>query len=397
ILDKSTFAAVWAPRALYYLSGDNRLVPDIRWFLSRGSTLSTQIVRDLMQGPSTNMSAALHTAFPEGSALSVESVPVIDGTAVIDVTPNVLDVDDSTMQLLKRQISLSLPSTITDFELSVHGTVIESGPVSSTDDSPPPELQFIAVMQDGRFGTIVGGELAPIAGLSERIDEIAGVRAVTLAPDSKAAVVLSAAGAAWVSEQEIVTVDPRNDILVPSLDALGYVWSYRPSQPGAIEISRADGFDSMLAVPWLEGRHAVALRVSTGGNHVAALVEDDGGSEVLVAGIVRDENGQPVGLTDEATTQLWMQGAPIDLDWIGDTRFVTLTESGLLGSSARVTLGVVGNFSTDAGAVAGGVSVSGGSRSLLRVLDDQGRLLSPQGVTAWQQSQTDIELVAKVG
>ena len=52
-------------------------------------------------------------------------------------------------------------------------------------------------------------------------------------------------------------------------------------------------------------------------------------------------------------------GAPIDLDWISDNRFVMLSETGILGGSAKVTIGEVsGRFPATSGAVSGGASVT---------------------------------------
>lgn len=397
ILDKSTFSAVWSPRSVYYLSGDDRLVADVKWFINRSNTLSTQIVRELLRGPSSQMVGALRTAFPEGTSLSVESVPVIDGTAVIDVTSEVLDIDNSAMQLLLRQIAYSLPSTLRDFELSVHGTVIQTAPVASADDSSASENQFVAVMREGKFGTLSVGGVQPIEGLSERINELSGVTGVSLSPDRTAAAVNFSGGVAWVYNEEIVVVDERRNLLVPGLDALGFVWTYDPANPSVIEAGRPGGFESVLSTGWLDVHQIKAARVSTAGNHLALLVEDKGNAQVLVTGIGRDSEGQPIGLTEPVTSQLWAQGEPVDLDWISDTRFVTLTKGGLLGTNSRVTVGSLGNFPTEAGSVNGGISISGGSRSMVRVLDDQRRLYSPQGLTAWQQYQNDIDLLAKVG
>lgn len=395
ILAENLFTTVWAPRPLYYVSTDLRLVAEMRWFLNR-STQNTQIVRELLRGPSEQMQQALHTAFPNGTMLSSESVPNVDGIAVINLTPELFEADDATMDLLMRQVSLSLPATVAGFQLSVHGAVVEAGTVTSAEDTVSGEQQFIGVMKEGQFGALAAGTVRPVTGVSERIDELSP-DAVSLSTDHTAAAVLSDEGVSWVRDFEVVGIDSRPGLLAPSLDALGYVWVYDRGQPGVVKVARPDGFETTIAAPWIESREVVAVRVSTGANRIATLVEDEGGSRVLVAGIVRDELGQPVAFTEEATTELWVPGAPRDLDWIGDTRFVTLSESGLLGSSARVTIGVTGSFSTDSGAVAGGSTVSGGSRSLLRVLDDQERLFAPQGLTGWQQVQDDVQLVAKVG
>lgn len=84
ILDRTTFAAVWAPRQLYFLSGDDRLVPETRWFLNRASLISTQIVGELLAGPADTEAQALRTAFPAGTVLTSSAVPVNNGIARID-------------------------------------------------------------------------------------------------------------------------------------------------------------------------------------------------------------------------------------------------------------------------------------------------------------------------
>jgi hypothetical protein len=152
-----------------------------------------------------------------------------------------------------------------------------------------------------------------------------------------------------------------------------------------------------LPMPWLGGREPVAVRVSQGGNRLAVLVADSGTpeqSKVLVGGISRDAAGVPLALTDTASIELWEAGIPIDLDWIDDARFVAVTRSGV---SGKVTQGVLGQFAVESGTVPGAVAVSGGGiRSLLRVLDDDGRLYAPQG-SGWQRQLDGIDLVAKVG
>ena len=73
---------------------------------------------------------------------------------------------------------------------------------------------------------------------------------------------------------------------------------------------------------------------------------------------------------------------------------MTLTE---VGSVARVTIGGPGLFPTEAGSVAEGVSIAGtGSRSQLRVLDEDGALFGLQG-SGWQRQSNGVELLAKRG
>lgn len=398
VLDKNTFSTAWTPRALYYVSGDNRLVADWHWFLNRRPTLATQVVRELLNGPSTSMAGALRTSVPQGTTLVGESVPIVDKIAVIDLSQELFEADESMMQLFSQQLAASLQAVdVEGYRITVNGTLIDSGAVAGSDETPSSEHQYVAVMKDGEFGAISSGTIKPIKGISEVVAELDPI-AVTMAADRSAAAVLYEEGVAWVGDNRSVPVLPGRKLLTPSLDILGNVWIYNQDARGEVTVSRPGSVPVRLAAPWLEPYQPVALRVSTGGNRIAALVKSDGGSMVLVAGIVRDADGTPTGFTREATVQLWSQGTPIDLDWIGDTRFAALTSAGLLGSSSQITIDVTGQFPVDSGSVAGGTAISGGSRSTLRVLDDQHKLFWSQGTSVgWQLNQSDVQLLAKVG
>lgn len=401
IIDRSTFSMVWTTRQLYFLSPDQRLVSDVRWILSQPSMRPTQIMRGLISGPSELMTGAVTTAFPDGTTLTGRDIPIVDGTAVIDCSAELLDANDATIAALTRQISMSLQGLpgVMRFQIAVHGEVVGGGDVANSEEQPSGEYQGIAVMKEGVFGLAVGGTVKPINGISERVVGLAPT-AATIAPDLASVAVWHSGGVNLVTEDQSIVIDERSGLLAPGIDALGYIWTYTVSEPDEVSVSAPNALRVDLPAPWLAGRSVKALRVSMGGNRIAALVSDPaGGSMVLVAGIVRDVNGTPIGFTEKANVQLWDTGAPIDLDWIGDNRFVLLSETGLLGGSAKVTIGEVsGRFPTDSGSVSGGVSISGGgsSRALLRVLDDQHRMFAPQG-SGWQQLMKDVDMIAKVG
>ena len=398
ILDKSTFAAVWTPLQLYFLSADNRLVSDTRWFLNR-ATISTQVVGELLAGPTEQMIEVLHSAVPAGTALAAGAVPVVDGTARIDLTAELLDADPGTMELIKRQVGASLQSVqdVARFELLVNGSLVEEGPVLAPENSAPAaENQYVAVLSQGVFGSIAAGEVTPLPAIGARIAQLQPT-AVSLAPDRASAAVLHQGVVSWVSPSDLVQVDLRDGLLAPSLDRFGYVWSFAAGSPNAVLVTKPGQRTAVLPVPWLGGRTPQAVRISQGGSRVAVLVRDAENPEqstVLVAGVVRDGAGDPLSFTDIATSELWVSGAPVDLDWIDDQRFVTVSRNGV---SGRITQGVLGQFAVESGAVPGAVSVSGGgSRPLMRVLDDDGRLFAPQG-SGWQRQQDQVALLAKIG
>lgn len=399
ILDRSTFSAVWTTRQLYFLSPDQRLVPEIRWFL-RNSAMPSQIVYALLQGPSALMSGAARSAFPEGTTLSTRDVAIVDNTAVIDFSTEMLDVGDGDMAAITRQLEMSLQGLpgVSRFQIAVHGTVLAGGDAAISDETPAGEHQSIALMKDGEFGLATGGSLTSMNGLSDKIVELRP-DAVTMSPDLNSAAVLHNDGVALVTKERSIGLDIREEQIAPSIDALGYIWTYSETQPGIIRASTPDVHWTELAIPWLSDVEVAAIRLSTGGNRLGALVHDETGTKFLVVGVVRDSKGLPVGFTEEASLQFWDSGAPIDFDWISDNRYVLLSETGLLGNSARVTIGEVsGRFAAESGTVSGGTSVSGGGgrRALLRVLGEQHRMFVPQG-SGWQPSMNNVDLIAKVG
>nr|WP_244304805.1 LpqB family beta-propeller domain-containing protein [Leucobacter viscericola] len=218
--------------------------------------------------------------------------------------------------------------------------------------------------------------------------------AVTLSPDGTSAAVLSPAGVSRVDADGAVTVDDRRGLLQPSYDVFGNVWTVKASSPTTMRVSTPDGGTMQVAAPWLSGLKPVAVRLSPDGSRIAALVEEDEESVVLVAAVVRDEAGLPVRTTDVADTQMTTVGSPIDFDWIDQSRFATLTRAG---RASKVTIGGPGLFSQDQGSVPGGWQLSGGStRTQLRVLGEKGDLFASQG-SGWQRVDNEVQLLAKRG
>lgn len=399
ILDQSNFTTVWTYRQLYFLTPDNRLVPETRWFLNR-ATLSTQIVSGLLAGPSEAEAPALRSAFPSGTTLASDAVPVNGETARIEFSPELLTTDPKNLALVQRQLAASLQSVrgVTEFEISVNGAVVKTGPVEAPDAREvSTENMVTTVLRDGKLGTLSGGELEPLPKIGDRI---AGLKpdAVSLAADRKSAVVRHRVGkteaVSWVSQDEIVTLDLRKGLVEPSLDRFGYVWSYASSDPNRILVQLPGSPAARLRLKGVPDRAPLAVRVSPGGNRVAMLFPNSAGNGiVLLASIIRDENAKPVGLGD-AVTGMIVQGKPIDLDWIDEGRLVSLSHAG---TGGRVTIGPLGQLPLDAGAVPNAVAVSGGgSRALIRVLDDKGELFGPQG-SGWQTQSVGVRLIARSG
>lgn len=395
ILDSTTFVEIWSSHQLYFVGPGNVLVPETRWYLRRPA-LTTEVVGALLEGPGERLSEVVHTGFPAGTALVTNSVQVDDGVARIDLTGAMLEAGPAAMAEVYEQVEATLRSVrrVTSFELLVEGTPLRNTP--SGEAGAPRQVNQLSdpvVLIGQELGTIVSGEFRAFEGFAQTVADY-DPEAVILSPGEQAVAVLNDEGIVRIDENGALLLDDRNDLLAPAFDFLGYVWSVQASSSGAVRITAPDGSSSAIDTPWLDGREPVAVRVSPDGARIAALVPSDDGSQVLVAGVVRDENGAPVATTEEADVQLWVTGDPIDLDWMGQARFATLTR---VGAASKVTIAGPGQFSSEQGSVPGGRQVTGGGGSTqLRVLGDGDDLFAPQA-GGWQRSENDISLLAKRG
>jgi len=139
---------------LYFFTRDfSTLVPDPVTVPLTGSGLPTLLVRTLVAGATPWIAPALRTALPEGTKLSVDSVPVLDGIAQIDLTPEVLKADDTTRHKLSAQIVWTLRQLpdISSVQITVNGQplpvpgVATIQPISSWPLADPDALSSLAL------------------------------------------------------------------------------------------------------------------------------------------------------------------------------------------------------------------------------------------------------------
>ncbi len=94
---------------IYFFNPDfTSLVPDPRLFATSNTPVATTLTRALLDGPSEWLAPGVRTAFPDGSSLAIDAVPVTDGIATIDLDPLTRLTDDVTRQAMSAQLSWTL-------------------------------------------------------------------------------------------------------------------------------------------------------------------------------------------------------------------------------------------------------------------------------------------------
>ena len=394
ILDRATFDAIWSQHQVNFIGPGGRLVPDTRWFLSRAA-LSTEIVNALLDGPSERFELIARSGFPQGATLTKTAVTVEDGLARVDLKGEGLSnpLAQAEMQL-QLQTSLQSVSGVNRVELLIDGTPARGKALPVTTTTPVTVGSKLAGITDGKFGVITASGVEPVTGVSAGVEDLAA-DAVALSRSKTVAAVRSAGGMHIVAEGFSALVDPRKQLLRPSVDDDLWTWSVSATDPSAIRVASVAGTQYDLDAPWLDGLDVRAVSVAPGGSLIGALVSGGEKSYVLVGGVIRDTDGVPTALTPKAEIEMWASGEAIDFDWIDQHRFVAITKQG---SAGKVSIGGPGTFATEQGSVPDAVAVSGGgNRTQIRVLTGSGELFAPQGASGWQRVATNVEVMARRG
>lgn len=391
VLLDAIFDQAYAAHALYYLDPTRKyLVPDLRWFASRES-ISTRIVSTLLSGPSSWLSQAVTSAFPEGTQLAVDSVPVTNSRASVELTPEILQASDADRTLMLAQLESSL-RTVTSIssvtilvnqqELAVTRAV--GNPIRNPLVDPRP-----LVLADGQFGYLTDAGVFPIDGLGQRIVQL-GPSAVMLSASRSTAAVLTPTGAWQLGVTGPPTLmDDRPAQVAPVLDGQGHFWSVSNESATPVRASTAAG-GIEFSLPWLGGARIVSLDLSRDGTRALILARGASGPLLVVVGVLRD-GPEPIGLGEPLFLAAGT-GTAVDAVWVNelDVASLTVTESG---AGVVLSQSIGGTTQRLTGLVAP-VSLAAGNRlDAVQALTADGAVLIPRG-TRWLEVRGNVSLLA---
>ena len=184
-------------------------------------------------------------------------------------------------------------------------------------------------------------------------------------------------------------VDSRPDLIAPSIDVGGYVWSVPSADASAIRAVGADGVIHVIASSLPEGATIVSLDVSHDGTRVLMYLSTTAGPRLIVAGIVR-RNGVPTALGTLLDLPV-SHGQPLDATWVDASTVATLSSDG--GANSVVSY-AVGGSSGEASTTDGGVRLVGAQDSdTLRVLTQSGQVQQLRA-SGWQNIGVVASLLA---
>jgi hypothetical protein len=398
VLTEAAFAEAFSSYRLYYFSaGYRELVPDIRWFASRGE-VSSKIVRGLLEAPSFWLDqGATVSAFPEGTQLALTPISVVDGVASVDLTTRVLSADDITRSRMLTQLTASLSQVqgISSARISVNQNDVviaplgEDGPTLASGRDPRS-----VVLRDRRFGYVQGGSVQEIEGLSSEVASLIPQR-IFYSPEFDRALATRTDGL-WSLEpgRQPVIIDPRADLVRGVIDNCGFVWSStRQASPEMAQIITPAGEVVPLPLEIGSNSSLVSFELARDDTRLLLLVQTDTGVRVLLGAITRDTDCQPVAL-GEFVELGPVAGVAVDAAWIDDSRLAVVVKEESTGQGEVLVFDVSGQSST-LGRPFRPVTLVGGVGGIsgLRLLAEDGLIYQPRG-NGWQATGERASVLA---
>lgn len=391
VLAQTVFQKTYVPRTLEFFDPTfTRLVPDLRWFPATDDDAtsgpsSEAIVDALIAGPAGPIAHGVTANALSGATLLAVSSSGSDITTVALNLP-LQDVTAESATRMQQQLVQSLQlGTPSALRLVLNG---RAAPQAKALASRPAPFSGYAV-KGGRFGALgADGALTEEPTLGKRIVAL-DPQAVTVSPRQHIAAVLTGGtDVAVVTPDGVRTVDRRADLVAPTLDQRGWVYSVPADGTGALRAWDGKG-RSVDVVGDLGGSTVTAIEVSPDGTRLLALVQSASGPKAFVAGIQRAADGAPMALTgDRYPVDLdGTTGTGIDATWV-DEGEVAVLSSAPDNSTDRVQVQQLGALATPLGQLANATAVVGTtSETDLRVQLQTGDLWVWNG-NLWQRESS---------
>ncbi|MCC9173141.1 LpqB family beta-propeller domain-containing protein [Arthrobacter sp. zg-Y179] len=335
IVSLASLPAIFIAHNLYFYSSDYQYwVPDTRWFIQRAG-IAANIVKELLVGPAPYLQGAVLSAFPAGTALARDAVPVASGKAVVDFADESLrDSSDRNRQQMVKQLEQNLRSlnNVTAVRMTVDQRDVDlgkgSGELQSAVADPSAGATQIVVHQD---------ELAYYADGPEPIGDIPSVaeygpRHPAMSMDGSVIAFLNSREDTLLvtgTGQDVSVVAEAERFTAPSVDPRRWVWTSQPTGTGSQVLAVPPGGDrssaAVLSAPWLEGQTVTELRISRDGTRALVAADRDGRSEVMIAGVVRSAEGVPVSLTAPMVLQVPPEAGAVNrVKWASEDTLVAV-------------------------------------------------------------------------
>ncbi len=393
ILIRPVFEVIFRSYSVYFFDSQRQhLVPDLRWFPSRAST-ATRLVNATLKGPSPWLASAVNSAFPAGTALSLNSVTVAQGVAAVDLNSKVLTSSALSRQQMKAQIRATLTQLPNVYGVSIS---VERGPqeiVDLPDLLPTSASDQAVILNSGELQNYDSGVATPIPGTADLIKRT-GATDFAIASQSDL-VALKGPSGIYRAHINIFgstpsLVDSRAGQLAPMFDTQGYLWSMTKKSGETVQVVSPGGNRHDLNLGWLDSFPRRQFAVSAEGSRLAILVGSGQNIHAYVSSIVRDKTGSPIAFGAPIEV-VGVADTPLSVSWSDENTIAVLHSLG--DNSVGATLYTIGGTTRDIGSIQSAKTLeSRSSASEIYAVDSSHNLYAYRNIT-WSLVRSDVSAV----
>jgi hypothetical protein len=303
--------------SLYFLNATgSNLVPDPVYLPVVQPGLSTRLVQSLLHGPTPWLAPSVSTAFPAETQLLVDSVPVENGVAHVDLSASVLDASAVQREQLTAQLvwTLSELPDVNAVSITVQGQALPVGASSAsqttadwaayTPDALPDDANAYVLAHAG-LRQITDTKLVPVPGYVGTAGTTIADPAISV--DEATVAVLSVNHRVAYLQRpgapdSLTPVASGTDFAPPCFDSTGLLWLVdRQGSGSAISVVLPDGAVHAVRAPALIDQQVQTLAVSRDGSRVAVVIDRRGHGQLLLGrierGVVGSDPNSPNSVT----------------------------------------------------------------------------------------------------
>jgi hypothetical protein len=382
---RPVFDVVFRSYSIFFLDkAKKNLVPELRWFPANPAT-GTKLVNALLAGPSSWLEPAVISAIPTGTVLSTDAVTVQQEIALVDLSARALVAGLSERSLMKAQLvaTLSQLPTITEVAISIERSA-QDIPDSQVEPAAATSGTLLAVGENGLEALSGANPDSFAKGLlffsSFKVSKLgaskAGDKLAVLTESGVSETGLAAPGSS------VEVVDARSSLAGLEYDSLSNLWLAAGSQVSVNSVP--------IQASWLAGQSIVDFSLSPEGSRVALVIESGGSNQVLIAAVIRDENGVPIQLAAPISIGSEIDN-PIRLSWFDSVTVAIVNDEPELSSIALVSIGGTTRLIQGVANVSSLVALGDGTN--LFALKESGELVVYRG-SFWSTLESSISAIA---